>query len=184
VKPKDNECGLPVPQLEGQVWDQFRNDHELLERLRVTPPELDALAHCVLLGTLTCKQDMLFILRQIRAASEPASEVTKTPPFVRAPRKDDANEYLAKDAAALANYRRAASVRKIVEPASPAGIARSRMIEQFGVLLWAVVLIGFLMWNFVGGMSSWRQHFTAGVGIHAQDSSAPDAQSDSNPEHR
>src|ERR1700737_1906817 len=56
------------------IWDQFRHDHELIERLRITPDEVDALEHCALLGTLTCKQDLLFILRQIREAASPVSE--------------------------------------------------------------------------------------------------------------
>src|SRR5216683_3972204 len=53
------------------LWDQFRHDHELIERLRITPDEIDALEHCALLGTLTGKQDLLFILRQIREATSP-----------------------------------------------------------------------------------------------------------------
>ena len=54
------------------ILDEIRNDHELIARLKITPQELEALSKCVLLGTLTCKQDMLFILRQIREATSPA----------------------------------------------------------------------------------------------------------------
>jgi len=106
------------------------------------------------------------------------------PPPARALQQEDVKEDSAKEAAALANFRRAGSVRKVAESASPAGIARSRMIEQFGVLLWTVVLIGFLMWNFANGVVSWREHFMAGVGIHAQQSAAPDAQNPGNIEGR
>jgi hypothetical protein len=150
MKSNSQECKIPVPQAERQIWDQFRNDHELLERLRVTPQELDALANCVLLGTLTCKQDMLFILRQIRMATAPSSEEATISP-APAPRRDDKTEDSAREFSALANHRHTASVRSIPEPASLAGIARSRVIEQFGVLFWALVLIAFLMWNFVTG---------------------------------
>src|SRR5208283_1125482 len=57
----------PPPQ-EPSFLDQIRNDHELVARLSITPQELEALSKCALLGTLTCKEDMLFILRQIRDA--------------------------------------------------------------------------------------------------------------------
>src|SRR5689334_18200120 len=55
------------------LWDQFRDDRELIRRLRITPSEIDSLQHCALLGTLTCKQDFLFILRQIREATGPVT---------------------------------------------------------------------------------------------------------------
>jgi hypothetical protein len=42
--------------------------------LSITPQELEALSKCALLGTLTCKEDMLFILRQIREARRPDPE--------------------------------------------------------------------------------------------------------------
>ena len=60
----------PPPQ-EPSILDQIRNDHELVARLSITPQELEALSKCALLGTLTCKEDMLFILRQIREATRP-----------------------------------------------------------------------------------------------------------------
>ena len=59
----------PAPRQERAILDQIRNDHELIARLEITPAELEALSKCALLGTLTCKEDMLFILRQIREAT-------------------------------------------------------------------------------------------------------------------
>ncbi len=56
---------------ERPILDQIRDDHELVARLSITPQELDALSKCAFLGTLTCKEDMLFILRQIREATSP-----------------------------------------------------------------------------------------------------------------
>ena len=47
-------------------------DHEAIERLQVTPEELQALSDASLLGSLTCKQDALFMLRQVRSAMKPA----------------------------------------------------------------------------------------------------------------
>jgi hypothetical protein len=67
----------PPPQ-EPSILDQIRNDHELVARLSITPQELEALSKCALLGTLTCKQDMLFILRQIREARKPGPEAQAT----------------------------------------------------------------------------------------------------------
>ena len=58
-----------APSEERAILDEIRNDHDLLHRLSITQQELEALSKCSLLGTLTCKQDMLFILRQIREAS-------------------------------------------------------------------------------------------------------------------
>jgi hypothetical protein len=63
----------PPPQ-ERSILDQIRDDHELVARLSITPQELEALSKCALLGTLTCKEDMLFILRQIREATRPGPE--------------------------------------------------------------------------------------------------------------
>ncbi len=57
-----------------EVWADFRRDRELIERLRITPDEIDALENCALLGTLTSKQDLLFILRQIREATGSLAE--------------------------------------------------------------------------------------------------------------
>jgi hypothetical protein len=62
------------PSQERSILDQIRNDHELVARLSITPQELEALSKCALLGTLTCKEDMLFILRQIREARRPDPE--------------------------------------------------------------------------------------------------------------
>ena len=71
MKPVMQDRPILVPRKECDILNLIRNDHELIERLRITPEELDALSKCALFGTLTCKQDMLFILRQIRAAGRP-----------------------------------------------------------------------------------------------------------------
>src|SRR5258708_2781900 len=113
---------VPVPHAERQIWDQFRNDHELLERLRVTSQELEALADCVLLGTLTCKQDMLFILRQIRMATG-SEETTSTPE--PAPRRDEKTEVYPKEIRTVGSRRRTTSAEHIAEPATLGGIARA-----------------------------------------------------------
>lgn len=66
------------PSQERSILDQIRNDHELLARLSITPQELEALSKCALLGTLNCKEDVLFMLRQIREATRPGSKAQHT----------------------------------------------------------------------------------------------------------
>jgi hypothetical protein len=176
MKSNSPEYGDPMPQEERPLWEEFCDDHELLERLEVTPQELTALKDCVLLGELTCKQDMLFILRQIRLATEPSSKET-TISFAPDPRRDNKAEDSAKEIGAPANYRPLASVRSTPEPASPAGISRSRAIEQFGVLCWTLVLLGFLVWNLVTRLPSWRQTFIATIGVQTHQPAAPEKRS-------
>ena len=48
------------------VWYQFCDDTGLQHAYRITPEEMDALKTVALLGNLKGKQDILFILRQMR----------------------------------------------------------------------------------------------------------------------
>jgi hypothetical protein len=179
MKSNSPEYGDPMPQEERPVWEEFCDDHELLERLEVTPQELTALKNCLLLGELTCKQDMLFILRQIRLATEPSSRET-TISLAPDPRWDNKAEDSAKEisapeiSAAPANYRPPASVRSTPEPGSLAAISRPRVIERLGVLCWTLLLLGFVMWNLVTGLSNWRQIFLTTIGVQTQQAAAPD----------
>ncbi|HSZ21979.1 MAG TPA: hypothetical protein VK782_02505 [Candidatus Sulfotelmatobacter sp.] len=54
------------------VFEEFCADREGLEALGVTAEELQTLSRVSLLGTLSCKEDVEFILRQIREARRPA----------------------------------------------------------------------------------------------------------------
>ncbi len=64
----------------------FCRNHGVVERFRVTPEELKALSNASLLGSLTCEQDVKFMLRQIREASEPAEpQATVAPEPIRVP---------------------------------------------------------------------------------------------------
>ena len=143
------------------LWDQFRHDHELIQRLRITPNEIDSLQHCALLGTLTCKQDFLFILRQIREATGPitAEDITDLRPVAAyedsfeepVPRVVRTQSYLAPSGAKT-------------EAGSLEGIVRRRIPEQLGVSFWALILVGGLMWNFAIAIYRWREHFIASIG--------------------
>ena len=84
--------GTPAnDQIEGQssqygIIEAYCKDHGTVERLHVTREELQALADTSLLGTLTCKQDVLFILRQTRAAK--SRQVSARPEPLRGSSKD------------------------------------------------------------------------------------------------
>jgi len=151
-----------APQSQRAILDQIRNDRELIERLRISPRELEALSKCVLLGTLTCKQDMLFILRQIREAGGPAiHQATLLPQPL--PLKDEEED-------TSPGFRRipvrvAPSIAP--GPGSLEGIVRRRVPEQFGVLFWTVVLVAGLVWNGVIAISHWQHNFVTVIGSPA-----------------
>lgn len=52
--------------VENSVLEEFCRDRESLEALKVTEKELQALSRAALLGTLSSKDDIMFILQQIR----------------------------------------------------------------------------------------------------------------------
>jgi hypothetical protein len=59
-----------------KIFEEFCADRETIATLGVTDGEIRELSRASLLGTLTCEDDLLFLLRQIRAAmnsSAPAS---------------------------------------------------------------------------------------------------------------
>ena len=80
IEAQSTECGV----IEG-----FCRDHGIIERLRVTPQELQALSEVSLLGSLTCTQDALFVLRQVRSAMKPAGlQATVRPVSLEVPYED------------------------------------------------------------------------------------------------
>ena len=143
------------------LWDQFRHDHELIQRLRITPNEIDSLQHCALLGTLTCKQDFLFILRQIREATAPvtAENIIDIRPVAA---YQDSFEEPASRVVRPRSYLAASAAK--TEPGSLEEIVRRRMPEQLGITFWALILVGGLMWNFAIAIYRWREHFMASIG--------------------
>ena len=143
------------------LWDQFRHDHELIERLNITPDEIAALENCALLGTLTCKQDLLFILRQIREATSPvtAEDLIEIRP-VRA--YEDSFEEPAPRVVRTQSF--LALAPRLTEVGSLETIVRHRMPEHLGISFWALVLIGGLMWNLAIAIHRWREHFMASIG--------------------
>jgi hypothetical protein len=49
-----------------KMWEQFRNDQELLKLYKVTADEMESLKQAALLGTLLNKNDFIFMLGIIR----------------------------------------------------------------------------------------------------------------------
>src|SRR5271168_1220843 len=126
MKGDPHEQPSPASREERAILDQIRNDHELIERLRITPQELEALSKCALLGTLTCKQDMLFILRQIREAGDPEKATLISQPQLE--REEDPVPDFRHLKAHLAPLAHAATV-----PDLP---ARRLIPRQFGSMFW------------------------------------------------
>ena len=78
--------GFEVQSGEYGIVQGFCSNHGVVERFRLTPEELKALSNASLLGSLTCEQDVKFMLRQIREASEPAEpRATVAPEQIKVP---------------------------------------------------------------------------------------------------
>jgi hypothetical protein len=74
---EDSETpGFEVKSGEHGIIQGFCRSHGIIERFRVTPRELRALSNASLLGSLTCEQDVKFMLRQIREATMAAESPT------------------------------------------------------------------------------------------------------------
>lgn len=78
--------GFEVQSGEYGIVQGFCRNHGVVERFQLTPEELKALSRASLFGSWTCEQDVKFMLRQIREASEPAEpQATVAPDQIRVP---------------------------------------------------------------------------------------------------
>src|ERR1700687_1370961 len=84
-----------------KIFEEFCADRETIATLGVTAVELQELSRASLLGSLTCEDDLLFLLRQIRAAMNPVAPVP--------------NEHSIRDANKLAETIRLAALAKLDE---------------------------------------------------------------------
>ena len=166
---KVDERGQPnlTPREERAVLDEIRNDHELIARLRITQFELEALSKCALMGTLTCKQDMLFLLREIREATSPAIDHPTLSDEPAPP--DDPKEESVPELQRIP-VRVAPAV--MPEAASVEGIVRHRLPGQFGFLIWALAAAVAVVVALIA-MLRWQSNFTTSIG--SQVSRAPDS---------
>jgi hypothetical protein len=149
-----------APKEELAILNEIRSDRDLIARLQITPQELEALSKCALLGTLTCKQDMLFILRQIREATSPAPDQIAIFPQPLQVEDDEVED-------SVPDFRHI-PIRStpgiVTEPGSLEGIVRRRLPEQFGVLFWVAVLVIGLVWNGAVIITRWRDNFMTAIG--------------------
>src|SRR3984957_6498193 len=141
-----------TPQEERAILDEIRNDRELIHRLSITPQELEALSKCALLGTLTCKQDMLFILRQIREATSPTIDHTillPQPPSVNGTEEENPVPGLSQIAIRVAPT-------IIPQPDTRDAVVRRRIPVKVAVLFLVVAVMAGMAWNGVLVMSRLR----------------------------
>ncbi len=71
---EDEKSEVSGPRTQAQpasVFEEFCRDRESIRSLGVTTQELEALSRASLLGALTCKEDVLFILRHLREKVHP-----------------------------------------------------------------------------------------------------------------
>jgi len=144
------------PSQQRSILDQIRDDHELVARLSITAQELEALSKCALLGTLTCKEDMLFILRQIREAT--SSTIDHTTLFPKPPEVKELSEDSAPSLRGMVTHPAA-----VVIPELGSVDGRRRTSGKFGVIFWVVVLAVGLLWNGVMIISRYRDSFLTTV---------------------
>jgi hypothetical protein len=145
-----------TPREERAILDEISNDRDLIKRLSITPQELEALSKCALLGTLTCKQDMLFILRQIREAT--GSTIDHTTLFPKPPEVKELSEDSAPSLRGMVTHPAA-----VVIPELGSVDGRRRTAGKFGVVFWVVVLAVGLLWNGVMIISRYRDSFLTNV---------------------
>jgi hypothetical protein len=139
------------------IFESLRADTELLRRLRVTQKELDTLERCSLLGAVTCKQDFLFMLRQIREAGIPSGheEIAAL---------GGADSWKIKPVKTVRKMQRAMRRNAFMTASSSESgwfgqMILRRQIEQFGVLICVLPVFAYLMWNLLTGVYAWRRHF-------------------------
>lgn len=132
IEAQSTDCGV----IEG-----FCRDHGIIERLRVTPEELQALSEVSLLGSLTCTQDALFVLRQVRSAINPAGQqATVRPESVDVPYGN-----LELYDSWIAELVRRESQAKLTESGSLADIDHPKPLHRFVVVSLALVLMAIFM---------------------------------------
>jgi hypothetical protein len=163
MKTDSHNLLMLAPTPDRSVLEEIRNDRELLARLKITPQELDALSKLALLGTLSGKEDMLFILRLIREATGPSSSGQMAVlPLPAAYSGDEEQEDTLPDFRQIQS-RFAADMTS--EPGSLKGPVRPRLPGQIGVVLLAGIMAVALFRNGIITMSRWHDSFVTRVGM-------------------
>jgi len=157
---------LPALRSQREILDEIRNDPELLERLKITSEELEALSRCVMCGALTCKDDMLFILHQIREATSPST--TSLP---LASERAAHNEEAGLPIRDLRQLLLGTAPTVNSAPGSADGMRRRNVGQRFGLLLLVLLAAASLRWSGLIEMSRWRESFlrsTRAAASHAR----------------
>src|SRR5260370_13087413 len=164
---------IAAPHEKRSVWDHFQHDHEVIARLKIIVQAVEALGHCAMLGLLACRDDLLFILRQIREATDPVApkEAITIRPVASYEQSIEEPE---PDPRRL-RFQLATSAPIPSDPGSLTGIVQRRVPEQLGVTFWAVVLVGGLMWNFAIAIARWRENFLSRISVLPATQSLPSA---------
>ena len=146
----------PKPQSQSEILGEIQNDRELIARLRITPQELEALSKCALLGTLTNKQDMLFLLRVIRDATDPAANNSAV-----ASELQDSPEDFDLGAPDFSRVKFRVAPARTSAPDSPQLSVRRRVIGLFGILFLMIAMVGGFIWGSVRALLHLRETFAA-----------------------
>lgn len=137
---ESSDCQIEAQSTECGVIEGFCRDHGIIERLQVTPQELQALSEISLLGSLTCTQDALFVLRQVRSALKSAGlPATARPESLQAPY--DIRLY----DSWIAELVRRESQAKLTKSDSLADIDHRNPLHRFVVVSVALVLMAIFM---------------------------------------
>jgi len=153
----------PKQQSQSEILGEIRNDRELIARLRITPQELEALSKCALLGTLTNKQDMLFLLRVIRDATDPAAERSDL-----ASQLVDQPEDFNDPDPDFSRVRLRLTPARTSAPDSPEVSVRRRVIGLFGILFLTIAMVGGFVWGGLHALWHLRDSFVATAGAPSQ----------------
>ncbi len=133
------ECCEDSAALDGEgvprhrIFEEFSSDHELLERLSVTPEELQALSRSSLFGSLRGKADLLFILRQIREGSTAGAEASAA--VESGPLPDELIEESPRDFKAMTERIRVAAIAILEETPQKPASSWSRLLRRRRVTL-------------------------------------------------
>src|ERR1700733_15166940 len=137
---ESSDCQIEAQSTECGVIEGFCRDHGIIERLQVTPQELQALSEISLLGSLTCTQDALFVRRQVRSALKSAGlPATARPESLQAPY--DIRLY----DSWIAELVRRESQSKLAKSDSLADIDNRNPLHRFVVVSVALVLMAIFM---------------------------------------
>ena len=122
-----------------EIFDEFCADHETIAALGVTAIELRELSRASLLGSLTCKEDVLFLLHQIREALKPAEQRSNQPSIA--------------EVNMLAEKMRSAALLKLEELDSKAAQRRESALGRFDTAYERLMVVLDRVQSFVAQLS-------------------------------